>query len=135
MSIVRSQNSLNSFGSLTVKIRFKVVEMPNREYIQSGRTAFYYNVRKNKKVMLTNAMYNAVKTEFPSRTVTPYDITIISYYYTYYFDSYEIIKKEDRQFESYSNTKTSSYNEDEVGKYEIKQNKYKFIPNDTYRGD
>lgn len=135
MPMIQTKSALPSMGALYVTIRFSVIEIKNKSFISDGNSSFVFNVRNSRKSLLNNAIYNAIKREFPNRTVAAYDIHILNYHYTYYLNDYEVItkqnkKKENRYFETYVDVETKKRKTYVKGRYEIKDN---FI--DTYRGN
>jgi hypothetical protein len=101
MPMVTSKNALPTAGAIYITIRFKVMEIKNKSYVSDGNSKFVTNVRASKKYILNRAIWNAVKKEFPTRSVTPYDILILEYHYTYYLDNYQIVEKKNKYYERY----------------------------------
>lgn len=130
MTTYRLQNALRTYGALYVTIGFKVMEIKDKTFISDGQSQFTYNVQKNRKQMLSNAIYNAVKKEFPNRTVTPYDIHILQYHYTYFLNDYDVYKNKDdnKLHETYTDIKTGEKRDIERNKYELREKTYIFIP-------
>jgi predicted subunit of tRNA(5-methylaminomethyl-2-thiouridylate) methyltransferase len=128
MGIVYSKNALNTIGSMYITITFKVVEEKNKTFLSDGNSGFFFNVQKNRKRLLKNAIYNAIKRKFPNRTVTPYDILIIEYHYTYYIDNYQIVEDKKKYYEEFKDLQTNEIKRVEVDKYMLKDNFYLIIP-------
>lgn len=104
--MVKSQNALPAAGALYVTISFKVVEINNKTFVSDGNSSYTLNVRNNRKKLLKNAIYNAIRREFPARTVTAYDIDINDYYYQYYLNDYEEVRKKNKYYETYIDLET-----------------------------
>jgi hypothetical protein len=128
MGIVYSKNALNTMGAMYITITFKIVEIKGKTYLSDGNSGFFFNVQKNRKQMLKNAIYNAIKRQFPNRTVTPYDILIIEYHYTYYIDNYQIVEDKKKHYEEFTDIQTKEIKRVEVDKYILKDNFYLTIP-------
>jgi hypothetical protein len=106
MGMINNKNALPTIGMLSITINFNVIEIQNKTFISDGNSAFVFNVRENRKKLLNNAIYNAVKREFPNRTVTPYNINILDYHYTYYLNDYKIIRENNKYYETYIDIET-----------------------------
>ena len=122
MSMVTSKNALPEMGAMFLTISFKVFEIKDRSFMHDGNSSFVMNVRANRKSLITKAIYNAVKREFPSRSVTPYDIIILDYHYTYYLTDYEIRNVKGKYYESYIDFKSKRRKKYLMDRYEIKNN-------------
>lgn len=122
MPIVKSKNALPTMGALYIVISFKTVET-GKTHISEGNSSFVYNVRANRKQLLSRAIYNAIRREFPNRTVTAYNITLIEQYYEYYLNEYKIEKdkKTDKLYESYKDFETGKTKKYVKDKYTIKE--------------
>ena len=107
MSATRSNNAFPKAGNIFVTIEFKIVEIKDKKFISEGQSHFVSNVSKQRNEILRNAIYNAVKKEFPNRTVTPYNIKILEYHYSYYLEDYKIEEKDNKTYETYIDTETN----------------------------
>lgn len=128
MGLIYSKNALNTIGSLYITIYFKIIEIKNRKFLSDGNSGFFFNVQKNRHQMLKNAVYNAIKRKFPTRTVTPYDILIIEYHYTYFIDNYQIVEDKNKRYEEFTDSQNNEVKRVEVDKYILKDNFYLTIP-------
>lgn len=122
MTMVTSKNALPTIGALYITISFKVLEVKNRSFISDGNSRYVNNVRKHRTELLKNAIYNAIKKEFPNRTVTAYDILIIEYHYTYYLNNYQIEEYDKKQYETFRDVETNKKKKYVIDKYMIKDN-------------
>lgn len=126
MSDVKSKNALPTMGAIYVTISFSVYEIQNKKFISDGNSQFVFNVREHRKEILKGAIYNAIKREFPNRTVTAYDIIILDYYYSYFVRNYKITSENDKVYESYVDEETRQSKKFLKNRYELKE---------TYVGD
>jgi len=111
MARIDSKNALPTYGRLFVDITFEIVEQTGT-FHSDGTSKYYKNVLAHKKKMLDDAIYNAIKRKFAARTVTPFNIVILYYTYTYYIYKYEIIEKEGKMYEKFrdaENKRTKYY--------------------------
>lgn len=100
--IVRSKNALPTTASIWVEISFRVVEIKRKNsFISQGQSAFYQNIRANKRKALNGAIYNAYKKKFPTGTYTMYDIIILRYHFNYILNRYQVIEKKGKYYERY----------------------------------
>jgi hypothetical protein len=127
--LVRSKNALPYPGSVYVKISFRIVEAPRKNhYISSGRSKFYNNIRSSKRTALNWAIIDAERKRFPQRTVTAYDITIISYYFEYLMYNYEIIEKDNKYYEKFRDKRNKRT------KYYVINDKHIIAPDESVSG-
>jgi hypothetical protein len=117
MSVISSQNALPVPGALYVTISFQTIEVGNKTFFSDGNTHFCKNVKANKNLLKNQAIYNAVKREFPNRTVTPYNIQILEYHYQYFLNNYEEYRDKKngkiyQKFTDFDTHKTKKYRVD-----------------------
>jgi hypothetical protein len=125
MPVVHSKNALPTLGVLHLTIKFQVYSEPKDKYhIQEGNSYFNFDCRKNRKIMVNNAIYNAIKREFTGGSPVAYNIVILSYYYEYFFNHYEVIGKKNKKgetmlYERYTDIQTGKTKTYKEGLYVI----------------
>jgi len=103
---IQSKTALPTYGSLHVTIMFSIMEDGRRKklYKSDGQSKYVNNVKANVKTLQKHAVYNAVKKEFPIRSVTPYNIIMLSYHFVYLARRYQVTEKEGKYYERYRDT-------------------------------
>ena len=92
-----SKQILNAKGYLSIDFSFKVMEIKRKTFFTSGTSKVTNNVKANQKKIMKNAIYNGVKKKFPNRSITPYQIIILSYDIIYLEDRYQVIGKKNKK--------------------------------------
>lgn len=101
---INSKTPLPNYGRIYVDITFNIIEKKGT-FHEDGQSKYYKNVLAHKNKMLDDSIYNAVKKSFGNRTVTPYNIIILFYTYTYYIERYQIVEKKGKYYERFRDRK------------------------------
>lgn len=96
--MVTSKNALPIAGYLTVFISFNVAKDKNL-YRSYGSSRIFSNCRYYKKKMLNNAIFTAIKKEFPTGSPVVYNITLMDYEFTYFQEDYKIVVRKNKEYE------------------------------------
>jgi hypothetical protein len=100
---IQSKQILPAMGYLVIEFSFKVMEIKKKTFYCShplyGLSKTVKNVKSQYRKLMKNAIWNGVKKIFPNRSVTPYNIIIMTYNITYYLDNYMIVEKNNKYYE------------------------------------